>query len=136
MGEGELTGRRLEVIEVDECLDLLARRFLGRLAYVEDGTPRIIPLNYHLHEGSIHFRMDYGSVLDTINGQPVAFEVDAVDAEYHTGWSVVVTGRAEEIWEPQELERARDLPLRPWAPGDRAHYVRIQSTAISGRRIT
>jgi len=47
-----------------------------------------------------------------------------------------VHGKAEEIWQPEELEHARNLLLRPWALGERSHYVRILSSAISGRRIT
>jgi uncharacterized protein len=93
-------------------------------------------MNYLLFEGSVTLRMDYGSLLDAVVGTPVAFEVDDVDVDYHTGWSVVVQGKAEEIWEPTELDRMRDLPLRPWAPGSRAHYIRIVSTSMSGRRIT
>ena len=42
---------------------------------------------------------------------------------------------AEEIWRGDELTIMRELPLRPWAPGNRDHYVRILSTAITGRRI-
>jgi uncharacterized protein len=52
-----------------------------------------------------------------------------------TGWSVIILGVAEEIWRPEELDIARQLPLRPWAPGDRDHYVRILSTQITGRRV-
>lgn len=130
------TERRLAPMDVDECLDRLARQHLGRLAFEVDGRPQIIPLNYLLHEGAVVVRTELGTLLDTIVGRPVAFEVDDVDDEYHDGWSVVVHGRAEEVWEPDELERLRSLPLRPWAPGDRSHYVRILSTAITGRRIT
>jgi uncharacterized protein len=128
--------RRLAPLDVDECLSRLAGHYLGRLAFEVDGKPQIIPFNYLLHEGAVVLRTELGTLLDTIVGRPVAFEVDEVDVEFHDGWSVVVHGRAEEVWEPEELDRLRQLPLRPWAPGDRAHYVRILSTAITGRRIT
>ena len=57
--------------------------------------------------------------------QPVEFEADAGDPGSHTGWSVIVHGVAEEIWRPEDLAAVRELPLRPWAPGNRDHYVRI-----------
>ena len=127
--------RTLTELSVDECLRLLEQRYVGRLACVRDGVPLLQPVNYVLHEGSIIVRLDYGALLDEIHGAPAAFEVDDIDPAYHSGWSVVLQGRAEEVWQPHELEVLRQLPLRPWAPGDRDHYVRIQPRSISGRRI-
>lgn len=128
--------KHIDALTVKDCLDLLETQDLGRLAYVVDGKPRILPLNYAMHQGSIVFRTGYGEVLDTIHLQEVEFEVDHGASETETGWSVIVHGVAEEIWRPEELEIARDLALRPWAPGNRDHYVRILSTAITGRRIS
>lgn len=59
----------------------------------------------------------------------VAFEVDDVDEEAHTGISVVVVGRASR--EPDE----EDGPT-PWADGPRRHLVRIRPTRVSGRRLS
>jgi nitroimidazol reductase NimA-like FMN-containing flavoprotein (pyridoxamine 5'-phosphate oxidase superfamily) len=128
--------RRLEELGVDECLRLLRTRFVGRIAYVVDGRPNIMPLNYAVVDGAIVMRTGYGDTLDTLADRPaVAFEVDDIDPDYHQGWSVVVHGKAEEVWHPNELARLRDVPLRPWAPGAREHYVRILSSQITGRRI-
>ncbi len=62
--------------------------------------------------------------------------MDEIDRDSHSGWSVVVRGRAEEVWMPAELQEMRELSLRPWAPGDRAHYLRIASGSITGRRVS
>jgi uncharacterized protein len=135
MAAGAMTGRRLEPLDDDTCRTLLRRGVIGRLAHVRDGLPQVVPLNYVLDEGEVVFRCDHGDLLDAIEGTPVAFEVDDVDLEYHTGWSVVVHGTAQEIWDPPALDRARELPLRPWAPGDRGRYVRIATASLTGRRI-
>ena len=66
----------------------------------------------------------------------MAFEVDGLDAEARTGWSVVVRGKGEEIWLADELAEAKQLPVSSWAPGDRTHFVRILPSAMTGRRIT
>lgn len=124
----------LEELSVDECLDLLERSYLGRLAFVRDGVPQLLPVNYRFHEGSVVFRTAYGALLDTVHLSRVAFEIDTLDPATHSGWSVVVHGKAEEVTDPAELERLRELPLRPWAPGRRDHYVRILASAITGRR--
>lgn len=128
--------RELAELDVDECLELLSGRYVGRVAFNRGGRPSVLPVNYLVHEGSVIFRIGFGTALDDVIGQWVAFEVDEIDEVYHSGWSVVVHGKAEEVWEPEDLETVRALPLRPWAPGDREHYVRILSTAVTGRRIT
>jgi nitroimidazol reductase NimA-like FMN-containing flavoprotein (pyridoxamine 5'-phosphate oxidase superfamily) len=125
----------LEEIPIDECLELLETQPLGRLAYTVHGKPRIRPLNFAVYQGSVVFRIGYGELLDTIHMQEVAFEVDHGEIDSRTGWSVIIQGIAEEIWRPEELDDVRRLPMRPWAPGDRDHYVRILSSAITGRRI-
>ncbi|HEY8340454.1 MAG TPA: pyridoxamine 5'-phosphate oxidase family protein [Egibacteraceae bacterium] len=127
--------RTVTELTVDECLRLLEHQYVGRIATVRDGLPLVQPVNYVLHEGCVVIRLDYGRLLDEIHGSQVAFEVDDIDPLYHSGWSVVVQGRAEEVWHPAELEVLRELPLRPWAPGDRDHYVRILPRSITGRRI-
>lgn len=126
---------RLEELSVDECLTLLAGGSLGRLVYMVDSAPQIRPLTYGLQRGSVVFRIGYGDLLDTIHEQHVVFEVDHGDPTVRTGWSVIVRGIAEEIWRTDDLERARETGLRPWAPGTRDHYVRIIPTSITGRRI-
>lgn len=127
--------KNLQPMTVEESLDLLGTQTLGRLAYVVSGKPRMLPLNYAMYQGSVVFRTGYGELLDTIHLQQVVFEADESSNETRSGWSVIVHGVAEEIWRPEELEMVHELPLRPWAPGNRDHYVRILSTAITGRRI-
>lgn len=129
--------RRIEPLSVDECLELVLRAQVGRVAYLHEGAPAIIPVNYVLHDAMVVFRLSYGTTLDAIaSGARVAFEVDRIDEAQEAGWSVVIHGKAEEIWLPRELEVARQFRLNPWAPGDRDHYVRICPSAITGRRIT
>lgn len=131
----ERTG--LEYIGRDECLDLLRQEHLGRIAVVVAGRPLVLPVNYVMDDGSIVFRTDDGTKFDaSVRGEFVAFEIDHADAQYHEGWSVLVTGVAEEIVDPAELARAHELPLRPWAPGTKSHFLRITPVTISGRRIS
>lgn len=126
---------RIVELTVEECMALLETRALGRLVYVADGDPHIRPLNYLVHQGSVTFRIGYGDLLDVIHRQPVLFEVDHDDADTRTGWSVIVSGIAEEIWRAEELSIVHETGLRPWAPGDKDHYLRILPTAITGRQI-
>lgn len=135
MTTSRAAARRMREADVDEALALLRTQSIGRLAYVLDGAPRIIPLTYVMHQGSVTFRTGYGALIDAIHMKPVEFEVDHADRTRRVGWSVIVHGIAEEIWRGDELDIVRDLPLHPWAPGDRDHYLRIVSTRITGRVI-
>lgn len=125
------------MLDVEECLELLAAGEVGRLAFVEDGGPVILPVNYLFDRGTVLVRTAEGSKLEAaVHGARVAFEVDAFDPEARTGWSVLVKGRAAEVWEPSELDHVRDLPLRPFAEGEREHFLVLHSSQITGRRIT
>lgn len=132
-----MSHERLLKLSAAECLALLGNRHLGRIALVESDHPVILPVNYVLDEAAIVFRTAPGTKLDAAAlGMPVAFEIDGIDASDRTGWSVLVRGRAEHVTDPATLERLRRLPLMPWAPGAKPHYVRIGTEKMSGRRIS
>lgn len=127
----------LEPLTVDECLSLLPTRAVGRLAVVRDGLPVVLPVNYAFVDGTVVFRTGAGLLLDTAaSGAHVAFEVDDVDEQAHRGWSVLVTGRAQEVWDAVESTTALERVGRPWPGGARPHVVRVMSATITGRRIT
>ena len=127
----------LEVIDPDECRRLLATDEVGRLAIVDGGTPAIFPVNYVLDGEAVVFRTAPGTKLSSGPRRPVAFEVDAFDRATRTGWSVIVTGRLEEVtaFDADTLARVSALPVEPWAGGDKPHWMRVVPSRVSGRRI-
>jgi nitroimidazol reductase NimA-like FMN-containing flavoprotein (pyridoxamine 5'-phosphate oxidase superfamily) len=126
----------LELLTENECLLLLGRSAVGRLAVVRDGRPDVFPVNFRRDGRTILFRTDAGTKLDQIgDGAPAAFEVDEHDAQSHTGWSVVVTGIARDVTDAEDPEDLRRLRLDPWPPGPKARYVRLDPERIEGRRI-
>ena len=128
---------RWHELSVEECRTLLGRRHLGRLAFIDGELPLILPVNYVLDDGAVIFRTDSGSKLDAaVRSAPVAFEVDGINEIDQTGWSVLARGHAEPVTDPAHLDRLRRLPLVPWAPGAKAHYVRVDAAEVTGRRIS
>jgi hypothetical protein len=125
----------LEDIEAGECLRLLRDSTLGRLAIVIAGQPMVFPVNFTLDGRAVVLRTDEGTKLYAARHGLVAFECDDFDAFYHTGWSVVVTGRAEEVRNEAELARLKRLPLGPWCPGPKPVWLRIRPQTLTGRRI-
>jgi uncharacterized protein len=127
---------RWQELPKSQCFELLAREHMGRVAVVDDLGPVVFPVNFVLDRHMVVFRTDEGTKLDAAcRGGRVAFEVDGTDTAAHTGWSVLVRGEAIEVTDLTELARLRRLPLDSWAPGVKAHYVRILPAAVTGRRI-
>ena len=134
-GEG-VHEMRWQELAKDECFSLLAGQHLGRLVLVDDRGPIALPVNFLLDQHTVLFRTDEGTKLDVaVRGARVAFQIDGVDEATRTGWSVLVRGEATEITDPAELARVGRLPLYPWAPGAKGHYIRILPTLLTGRRI-
>jgi nitroimidazol reductase NimA-like FMN-containing flavoprotein (pyridoxamine 5'-phosphate oxidase superfamily) len=128
----------LEVLGIDECRRLLGSHAVGRIAFVDAGSPVILPVNYTMDGHAVVFRTAHGSKLSAAMMQrPVAFEVDDWDAMSHTGWSVLAKGIADEVLDEAEVERRAALPVRPWSRPDlRDNWVRIMVEDLTGRRIT
>jgi nitroimidazol reductase NimA-like FMN-containing flavoprotein (pyridoxamine 5'-phosphate oxidase superfamily) len=120
---------RLVVIPREECLALIARGGVGRLAVaLPHRSPLIVPVNYVVEGEAVLFRTDAGSKLDALRTLPVSFEVDEIDPFHKTGWSVLIRGFAH-------LVSPAMTDLEAWAPGAKAQWVRVQAVEISGRRI-
>ena len=126
----------LETLAEEECLHLLGTVPVGRVAVSVNALPAVFPVNFVLFGRRVVFRTGKGTKLDAaVRRAVVAFEVDHFDAVYHSGWSVLVVGQADDITDNLEMIGG-DGQLRPWADGERDHYVAIQANIVSGRRIT
>ncbi|MBB6349074.1 trehalose/maltose hydrolase-like predicted phosphorylase/transcriptional regulator with XRE-family HTH domain [Nonomuraea muscovyensis] len=134
-------GPKLEVLQPEECLRLIAPGGIGRVAFGGPQGPTVLPVNYKLHEGAIVFRTAYGGPMDQslrtgLEGVEIkiGFEVDQIDEARREGWSVLVQGPAHHV--PQEeLRQVTGAGVSPWAGGERELYIRIVPHQITGRRI-
>lgn len=128
---------RIETLTTDESLQLLSTASVGRIAVTRDALPVILPVNYVVDGTSLVIRTTDGAILRAARagGAVVAFEVDNLDERTMTGWSVLVTGTLREVTAVSAVLRAEQLPLAPWAGGERRHFVRITPGLVSGRRI-
>ena len=125
----------LEVLDREASLRLLATATLGRIGVTNGALPTILPVNFRFDGQRILVRTSVGTKLHAAAaGSVVAFEVDDFDPLYHSGWSVVVTGPAEELSDPDDLVEARLAHLPHWVPAD-GHIIAIDPAIVSGRRI-
>lgn len=135
---------------LEELSEATCRRHLatgsgnvGRIVLVPEGTIRIFPVNYAMHEGAVvvrtHLgdaRTHLGGTIEALGGSaPAVFELDELDLRHKLGWYVVVHGSVEHVTDAAEIEQLDALELVPWARGDRRDWLRIDPAEISGRRI-
>ena len=119
-----------------QCLRLLSGIRIGRVVVTLGAFPAAFPVNFALLDDDVVFRTAPGTKLSAaLAGAAVAFQADRIDPIRGNGWSVLLQGSASILTAPEELERARALRIRPWAPGDRPHFVRIRAEVVSGRRL-
>lgn len=136
MGERPACESGWQEMTKSECFELLSGQRVGRVAVVDDWGPVVFPVNYVVDRHMVVFRSDEGSKLGAAGARSrVAFEIDGTDPGTRTGWSVLVRGEAVEVTDPAELARLRELPLHPWAPGVKSHYLRVLPSLVTGRRI-
>jgi len=113
-----------------ECWTLLGMRPVGRLVWSGAAGLTVLPVNYLAVTGRILLRTAaYGSMARECRDSEVAFQVDDIDDETHSGWSVLVRGRCRDA-EPGD-EPDSDV----WAPGTRRVLFAIEAREVTGRRL-
>ena len=127
----------LGVLSTRECFERIARTPVGRIAFISNGDPLILPVNHAVDGDAVVFRSNAGSkLLAADTGSSVAFEVDGFEATRRSGWSVVIRGIAETVEDEQEIARLDEFAVEPWADGgDRPFWVRVTTYGITGREI-
>jgi nitroimidazol reductase NimA-like FMN-containing flavoprotein (pyridoxamine 5'-phosphate oxidase superfamily) len=120
-----------------ECLRLLATAPIGRIVYTRQALPAVVPVNFGLDaDGAVLLRTSTASELArAVDSAVVAFEADAADVDTHSGWSVVVTGRAEIVKDSAEVARLERIGPRSWAPSPEEVFVRIEPELVTGREL-
>ena len=138
MAAGTTDRSGMEVLDAEECMELLATVPIGRVAMVDGGEIAVLPVNHVIDDGRVCFRSAPGAKLDAgIMQHVITFEADEYDEEAETGWSVVIKGRADLVTDTDELERLRDSGIRPWTnPSVRTNWVTLHANSVTGRRIS
>ncbi|MBA2444387.1 MAG: pyridoxamine 5'-phosphate oxidase family protein [Nocardioidaceae bacterium] len=124
-------------LSAQECARLIAGGGVGRIAVCTPMGPQIYPVAFVVASEAIIFRTTPYGTLGTLGlGTAAAFEVDDLDPAQQAGWSVVATGLAQAMSDPDEIAdlRERGEP-QPWVDGLRTLYIRLKWRTITGRRI-
>ena len=90
---------RLEILSEDECRTLLEAHDVGRVDFVIDDFPVVLPVNYAIVGATIVVRTAPGVLTAGVADKPVAFEVDGFERWNRSGWSVLAQGYGRDITE-------------------------------------
>jgi len=125
-------------LDYTTCLALLREEQVGRVAVCTADGPRIVPVNYTVvDDDALVFRTTPYSALGThAAGGRLALEIDRLEAEQQSGWSVVAAGQGALVDDARELQRSpafRDPG--PWAGGQRWLYVTLRWNQLTGRAV-
>lgn len=130
--------RELVELSPQECFALLRRARVGRLLYEDAFGPVGVPVNYAMAGNNIIFRVEGGAKRAAMKQLTLAFEVDHIDEDRRTGWSVLVRGAGHEIpveRVPELLRRMRGHFPAPWAAGVHNVWLELRPNVVTGRRL-
>ena len=126
---------QLQPLEPKQCEAHLSAGGVGRIVFSTDRGPVALPVNYEYSNGNVVISTDIAKA-DALESQPtVSFEIDRIDDVLSEGWSVLVTGTARRVDDPDELLSLASLDLESWAGGARHALVAISPKEITGRVI-
>jgi nitroimidazol reductase NimA-like FMN-containing flavoprotein (pyridoxamine 5'-phosphate oxidase superfamily) len=140
---------QVEDMSVGEMRALLERVGFGHLGCAREGRPYVVPINYAYDPQYIYIFTTQGTKTDFMEANPqVCLQVEHIDDPLH--WqSVMLTGTAERLTAPHEIERAMQLitltnpTLTPainatridvWGRANDVQIYRIRPEIIDGRK--
>ncbi len=125
-----------DVLDREQCLELLRQAPVGRLVFTEHALPAVRPVDFRWWRGDVVIRIADPATLAAASGnRVVAFEIDELDADSHRGWSVTVIGHVQVITEVPDLIELSGLFSRPWVGGRRDYFVLIRTEKVTGYRL-
>ena len=103
----------LQELDEAECWELVRSREVGRVAYVDELGPMVVPLTYTSGEESVLFRVaPYSQLARHLPDSRAALEVDDFDYFTRSGWSVVLRGERRDGRERRASVALRIAPHR------------------------
>jgi len=126
----------LELIPA-ECWQLLRGVSVGRVVFTMNAMPAIRPVNHLVDGQTIIIRSHLGSAITghaSRDGAVVCYEADEIDPDRHTGWSVIATGLARLVHDPDSVHRYEQA-LEPWVAGVMDQVIAITPQTINGVRL-
>lgn len=116
-------------LDADECWALVSEAVVGRIAWTSPEGISVVPVNFRVIERVIVFHTTQESFLAGLAvPTEVAFQVDEIDQETATGWSVLVRG----VSGPADTA----VSSISWLEGGLTVGLAITASTIAGRVVS
>lgn len=125
----------LRELTPEQCAVHLEAGGVGRIVFLTERGPVAHPVNFVVSDGDVVLSTTAAQADELEAQQRASFQIDRVDEAMSEGWSVLATGTARRVDDPDELVVLSSLGLEPWAGGNRHALVRIHPEEITGRVI-
>ncbi len=138
-----MSQRQIAPLPEEECWNLLQQAVVGRIVFNTGDGPIAIPVNFGVGqdnngEKTVVFRTVSDAQILLHLGEKIAFEVDSVDPQAGSGWSVLIKGIASETaFEdlPGVIHNTHGKPPKPWAEGVHSAWLVVRANEITGRQL-
>lgn len=132
------TGRSVQHLDQATAMGLLTAAPYGRVVFARDDGLEIRPMSHLVDAGDVIIRTRLAAALcDALaveGGMRITYEADHLDVEQRTGWSVIVSGSAVLIADPERHTRYKSL-LQPMLAAADDAVIAIRPTTVTGIRI-
>ena len=106
-------------LTAEECLEVLRRNTLGRLACVQDGQPYIVPVSFNVDGGDIYGFATVGQKIHWMRANPlVCLEVEEI-TDRRQWRTVLAFGSYEELTDSEDHTAAQRRVQELFASRDR-----------------
>lgn len=138
--DGRRAGQRMSARDLDpaawlpaeRCRHLLSAARVSRVAFVDEGRPRIVVLNHVVDGTDVLFQTSADTSLARLTAHgaaiPATVEADSASIATHAGWSIIASGRMSRTTEVD----VHHLP-EPWRPEAVGVLLRLEIDEIHGR---
>lgn len=132
------SNRHLSILDEQECWNLLESAVVGMVAFVDADGQQLIPVNIHVIDRRLFFRIDETTSLGLLASghEDVAVAANHADTLFGHGWNVTLRGSSRSV-DDDAVREALDQSGRrtAWAGGDRNVMIEIQPRFVAGRRV-
>ena len=125
----------LRTLTPEQCAAHLEGGGVGRLVYIAERGPVAHPVNFVISDRDVVVSTTPPQASQLESQERASFQIDRVDEAMREGWSVLVSGPARRVDNPDELVELSALEHEPWAGGNRHAVVRIRAEIVTGRVI-
>lgn len=126
----EFNGTDEDVLSREESLRLLATAAVGRVVFTMRGLPAVQPVSFILVDDGVLIGAT-PTLTAAVRDAIVVLQADDIDPASHTGWSVTVTGRAQDVGARDAKERFQD---HSWVT-EELNFMQIPAELVSGLRL-